>query len=94
MYNPQMTQTLMACLNDYTNDQQRGDIGSNVRKEAITTASFALRKGIVPVNEESQQMIIRICALATELLDEVRIHAALCLRDNWQAFGFSAFPCP
>ena len=89
-----MTEVLLNCLNDYTNDQQRGDIGSSVRRQAIDAASFAVQTHIIPQAHNKEILVLRICALATELLDDVRIHAALRLKNNWQTFGLAQFSCP
>lgn len=78
------------CLQDYTIDQ-RGDIGSLVRMEAIDAVTMILRKKLLNVEEE-QKLIARICGLAVEKLDKVRYRAWGCLQPNWDIFGLVARP--
>lgn len=72
-------------LDDYTLDE-RGDIGSLVRVEAIDAAGIALQKGLVESVKARQIMVARICGLAVEKLDKVRYRAALCLQRIWGTF--------
>lgn len=77
-------EALQTSLDDYTNDQ-RGDIGSHLRIAAIEAVDIALLQSLLP--EESRRILItRLCRLAGEKLDKVRIRAWRCLRDNWAAF--------
>ena len=78
---------IMVGLNDYTNDQRLGDIGSFVRITAIDAANIALSRCLAAMEQfQLERLIMRICALATEHMDKVRLKAALCLEKNWQAF--------
>lgn len=80
-------EALQVCLDDYTNDQ-RGDIGSQLRLQAIECIDIALQHCLLPEKESRQALIARICRLAGEKLDKVRIRAWRCMQDNWTAiFG-------
>ena len=80
---------IQECLDDYTIDQ-RGDIGSLVRMEAIATAQTAIEKDVVLNISQRQAMIAKICGLAVEKLDKVRLMAARCLQKNWARFGLAS----
>lgn len=87
------------CLNDYTNDSRLGDIGSEVRMEAISTATFALRRVHAlrtKANHALRNLLIyRVCSLATESLDKVRFRAATCLHEIWNEIDLSNLvSCP
>ena len=93
VYTAAMFPAMMAGLNDYTNDPQLGDTGSLVRSKAVYAADLALSKYNAVIGPlHSDHMVMRICALATEHMDNVRYQAALCLQKNWQAFGLGQFP--
>ena len=84
---------MVDCLNDYTNDSRLGDIGSGVRMEAISTATFALRTVHALRTKANQalrkKIIYRVCSLATESLDKVRFRAATCLQEIWNELDLS-----
>ena len=92
-------EALVECLNDYTNDSRLGDIGSEVRMEAIAAATFALRR-VHALRATANQalrnrLIYRICSLATESLDKVRFRAATCLQEIWDDIDLSKIAsCP
>ena len=73
------------CLDDYTTDQ-RGDIGSLLRLEAICAANEILQhlneKQLKPALRTT--LLHRLLRLATEKLDKVRNQAWRCLVDNYQ----------
>ena len=77
-------EALQISLDDYTNDQ-RGDIGSHLRIAAIEAVDIALLQSLLP-EESRRTLITRVCRLAGEKLDKVRIRAWRCLQDNWAAF--------
>lgn len=78
-------EALQICLDNYTNDQ-RGDIGSHLRIEAIEAVDIAVRYGLLPEEESRQALIARICRLAGERLDKVRIRAWRCMQSHWATF--------
>lgn len=78
-------EALQTCLDDYTNDQ-RGDIGSHLRIVAIEAVDIALLHRLLPEEESRRTLISRVCRLAGEKLDKVRIRAWQCLQDNWASF--------
>ena len=92
-------EAMVDCLNDYTNDSRLGDIGSEVRMEAISTATFALRT-IHALRTKANQtlrnkLMYRVCSLATESLDKVRFRAATCLQEIWNEIDLSKIAsCP
>ena len=73
--------TLQNCLEDHTTDQ-RGDIGSLVRLEAIKGLDAALKRATIPDSRVIQTLISKLCGLAVEKLDKVRLQAVRCLKDN------------
>lgn len=78
-------ETLIVALSDYTIDQ-RGDIGSYVRMAAILAAGVGIEYGLFLALDPQQEMflITRICSLAIEKLDRVRLTASLCLQRHWK----------
>ena len=80
-----MTQSISAAiadgLDDYTIDQ-RGDIGSLVRVEAIDAVHAAWQQGQLP-ELVLQDLGSRVCRLALEKLDKVRLRAWHCLYGIW-----------
>lgn len=80
-----IAQAIEACLSDYTTDQ-RGDIGSLVRIEAISAVGVALQKGILPDLEMKHSLQSKVCRLAVENLDKVRFRAWSCIQSNWSQF--------
>ena len=92
-------EAIVDCLNDYTNDSRLGDIGSEVRMEAISTAAFALRTVHALRTTANQalrnKLIYRVCSLATESLDKVRFRATTCLQEIWNDIDLSKIAsCP
>ena len=77
------------CLNDYTMDQRRGDVGSHVRKAAINAVSLAIRRDLVPNPGQRKRLTAKICGLAVEKLDSVRHCAVTALVENWAKCGLS-----
>ena len=78
-------EALQTCLDDYTNDQ-RGDIGSHLRIEAIEAVDIGLQYDLLPEEKSRQALIARICRLAGERLDKVRIRAWRCIQNHWVIF--------
>lgn len=76
---------LHACLSDYTIDQ-RGDIGSLVRLEAIDVVDAILEKNLLR-EEMRLSLARRLCGLAAEKLDRIRLRAFNALQSNWALFG-------
>ena len=85
-----LSNALEACLVDYTIDQ-RGDVGSLVRIEAIKAVATVLRKNLVSLPNR-QTLAAKICGLAVEKLDKVRWRAWNCLQPNWGVFGLGLRP--
>jgi hypothetical protein len=83
---PSIIEALQSALDDYTNDP-RGDIGSHLRMAAIDAVAVALQHGLVPDDESRQALMARVCRLAGEKLDRVRIRAWQCMQDHWAMFG-------
>ena len=80
-----MKDMIELCLNDYTIDQ-RGDVGSKVRIEAINTVSIILKHNLLSVDER-RDLAVRVCGLAVEKLDKVRSQAIHCLQSSWDILG-------
>ena len=75
-----MATDVLNCLQDYTTDQ-RGDIGSLVRFEAIVAVHTAYRYGILDATTQKQEIVAQICGLAAGKLDKIRFRAWQCLKD-------------
>ena len=75
------------CSNNYTIDQ-RGDVGSKVRIEAINTISIILKHKLLSLDER-RSLAVRVCGLAVEKLDKVRSQAIQCLQSNWDVLRAS-----
>lgn len=90
MITADLSNALEACLVDYTIDQ-RGDVGSLVRIEAIKAVATVLRKNLVSLPNR-QTLAAKICGLAVEKLDKVRWRAWNCLQPNWGVFGLGLRP--
>lgn len=81
-------------LDDYTIDQ-RGDIGSFIRVEAIGAAITAIINDLIPIGSiAAHQMVALLCGLGCEKLDRVRLEAAQCLYQHWMALGLGSFTAP
>ena len=83
--------TLVASLTDYTADQ-RGDIGSLVRIEAIDAVGVSWTNGLLNDEEIKRGLIALVCGLAAEKLDKVRFRAWTCLQNCWRYFGGASAP--
>lgn len=81
----QVAQTLRVCLDDYTIDQ-RGDIGSLLRIEAIDAVGVVLSHNLLSELGPRRSLLARVCRLACEKFDKVRLRAWVCMQDNWNAF--------
>lgn len=83
--------TLLASLRDYTADQ-RGDVGSLVRTEAIDAVGVCWENGLLHDEEIKRQLIALVCGLAAEKLDKVRFRAWTCLQSCWKVFDGTNAP--
>lgn len=70
-------EALLRCLKDHTTDQ-RGDIGSLVRLEAIRGVAAVVKRGMHFLSD-LKGLISKVCGLAVEKLDKVRLQASDCL---------------
>ena len=94
VFSQEIAQSILINLDDRTIDQ-RGDIGSVLRSEAMKAAVAAMRDtSLDPENEMAREMVARICGLAAEKLDRVRFEAAKCLQDNRIIFGLEHLELP
>lgn len=75
-------QVLKAALEDYTTDQ-RGDIGSLLRVEAIDAIVTAYKSGSLQESSEANHLLAQISTLAGEKLDKVRLRAWNCISLCW-----------
>ena len=76
---------LQTCLEDYTTDQ-RGDIGSLLRLQAIEAVHVAWHSAsLKDRQDEAQNLIALVCVLAAEKLDKVRCRAWNCLSEIYGA---------
>ena len=66
-----------SCLEDYTTDQ-RGDVGSLVRIEAIDMVLLAWQSGTLNMNM-GQEIYAKVIGLAAAKLNKVRLRAWRCL---------------
>ena len=73
------------CLGDYTINQ-KGDVGSLVRVEAINAVLVLLNEGLVDKDDE-QRFVAEVGGLAVEKLDKVRWNAWNCIKSHMSAFG-------
>lgn len=83
--------TLLTSLKDYTADQ-RGDVGSLVRVEAIDAVGVSWANGLLNDEETERKLLALVCGLAAEKLDKVRIRAWRCLQSCWKVFGEANAP--
>lgn len=79
-----LVQAIEQSLNDYTTDQ-RGDIGSLLRLEAIDSVIQLVENLRAMSNSTGffRRLIIPIARLAAEKLDKVRFQAWTCLQAAW-----------
>lgn len=82
---------LLASLADYTADQ-RGDVGSLVRVEAIDAVGVSWANGRLTDEETKRRLIALVCGLAAEKLDKVRFRAWTCIQSCWKVFGRTYAP--
>lgn len=76
---------LITALNDYTINE-RGDVGSLVRLEALNAVDSAWKYGLLTGLEQEQQIIADVTRLSLEKLDKVRLRAASCLQHNGRGY--------
>ena len=74
---------LHSCLDDYTTDQ-RGDVGSLVRLEAIEAVRTAFRSGSLRTSAFAKPLVSMLCTLAAEKLDKCRFQAWGCLSEFFE----------
>ena len=74
-----MIEALTSCLDDHTIDQ-RGDVGSLVRLEAITVVLQAVDSSSLQEPGACQVLAAAICPLTVEKLDKVRFQAWSCFQ--------------
>ncbi|KAK7538299.1 tubulin folding cofactor D C terminal-domain-containing protein [Phyllosticta citribraziliensis] len=72
---------LLTALNDYTINE-RGDVGSLVRLEALNAMESAWQMGLTAGLEVQLQLHAAVLRLSLEKLDKVRLRAATCLHRN------------
>ena len=90
---------VLSSLQDYTTDQ-RGDVGSLLRVEAIDAVAMAWQRGLLKDRAIMNSLVARVCGLAVEKLDKVRFRAWCCLESMWDVFEtgkaprLSAYNCP
>ena len=76
-------------LSDYTVNRRRGDVGSHVRKAAISAVSLAIKQDLIHDFKQRDRMTARVCGLSVEKMDSVRFCAVTFLTDNWAKCGLS-----
>lgn len=76
-----IVEVLRSCLNDFTVDQ-RGDVGSHVRLEAIDTAGVAIQNDLLLLKTR-RSLLAEVVRLAVEKFDKVRFRAWSCVQKNW-----------
>ncbi|KAF2083171.1 hypothetical protein K490DRAFT_52336 [Saccharata proteae CBS 121410] len=80
---------IQAALNDYTINE-RGDVGSLVRLEALTTIEHTWKSHILEGLDINEHLYAAVVRLSLEKLDKVRLRAAECL----QRTGRGCFDSP
>ncbi|KAF2188171.1 hypothetical protein K469DRAFT_703633, partial [Zopfia rhizophila CBS 207.26] len=73
---------LHVALNDYT-ITERGDVGSLVRLEALTTTGTAWTAGLIVDSKDNQELHADVLRLSLEKLDKVRARAAHVLEKGY-----------
>jgi tubulin-specific chaperone D len=73
-----ISRAVLTALNDYTINE-RGDVGSLVRIEALTTLEEAWGRGLLSASEDESKLHAAAVRLSVEKLDKVRAKAAHCL---------------
>lgn len=76
---------LTTTLNDYTINE-RGDVGSLVRLEALNAVEIAWKHGILGGLEQESQICADVTRLSLEKLDKVRTRAAACLQHDCRGY--------
>lgn len=76
-----------ASLGDYTINE-KGDVGSLLRIEAINAVTMLLGKNLLDENDTKQKILARTGGLAAEKLDKVRWQAWNCLQPFMLTIGF------
>ena len=79
---------ILRCLDDFTIDQ-RGDVGSLVRVEAVAAVETIWQQRLLVTPEMRRPLAAKVAGLAVEKLDKVRSRAWTCLRKIWSEFGLS-----
>ncbi len=83
MHDVRLVEVIEQSLNDYTSDQ-RGDIGSLLRLEAIDCVIEVVKDPEVFLDTGLfHRLITPVVRLAAEKLDKVRFQAWLCLQEIW-----------
>jgi len=77
---------VIVSLRDYTINE-KGDVGSLVRVEAINTAAVLLDGDLVD-EDDKRPLVAILGGLAAERLDKVRWKAWMCLQPHLLAYGF------
>ena len=67
-------------------------MGSMVRVEAVDAVGAAIEHNLLGDREALQEYAARICGLACEKLDKVRIRAWTLLENRWDVFGGQSRP--
>ena len=80
MLNAKIVNALSAALDDYTADQ-RGDVGSLVRVQAIDALGTAWKNDLLGREEDKRRLLASDCRLAAEKLDKVRFRAWNCIQE-------------
>ncbi|OJD35564.1 beta-tubulin cofactor d [Diplodia corticola] len=83
--NSKIAEALITALNDYTINE-RGDVGSLVRLEALNAVDSAWKYGLIADLEQEPQILADVTRLSLEKLDKVRLRAALCLQHNGKGY--------
>lgn len=88
-----LIEAISRCLDDYTTDQ-RGDVGSLLRLEAIDAADQALHYHTSLSQQFQELLTSKICCLSVEKLDKVRNHAWSCLQNHHNLLYHTSTPPP
>ncbi|KAH7063445.1 tubulin folding cofactor D C terminal-domain-containing protein [Macrophomina phaseolina] len=81
---------LLTTLNDYTINE-RGDVGSLVRLEALNATDSAWKHGILAGLDQESYVYADVTRLSLEKLDKVRLRAAACLQHNGKGYFGNEF---
>lgn len=76
-----IVEAVCRCLDDYTSDQ-RGDIGSLLRLEAIDAVDSIFQQHSSLTPDHRDALSSRLCRLSVEKLDKVRNRAWACLQEH------------